>query len=307
MLDDTLIPRPQTRTPRNSRPKTQDPKPRHEVPPRTPTRAPSNAECRLPNADSPLPNADSLLLRDYLDPDLTPLDLCDIHDITLVQLETWLESPKVTAALKSLERIETKRDEHLQRQARATARATLQRLATTAPAEPMTAAEKIRLQESQRKAASRLLGTNRCPSGSTTPRTPSLSSKSTAPSPRPSPSPPAHSPRAARARAPPIRAACASTPRAAHISPRPLRAPTPPPPPTSDTVPRAPHPPTTNPTSPPARPRNRPIPPRNLCDLRPQDYPWDVDSLKCRDPPARSLDTRRVAVAKNSCAHADDV
>ncbi len=165
MLEDTMIQTNSHHPPRNPRPKTPDPRPTPKGRPPSPI-----ADCRIPNPDL----NDSLLLRELLDPDLSPLDLCDHHELTLEQLEEWMNSPKIAAALDSLARIESHRRELITQRAQTAALAALEDLAAlpTSSGHIPTAPEQLRHNETRRKAAAQLLrsqarspatrATNRC-------------------------------------------------------------------------------------------------------------------------------------------------
>jgi len=90
------------------------------------------------------------LLEDLQNPTLGPLELCQLHNLTLPELAAILESESYQHAVECIERITTARDKLLEPQSKSLAKARLTDLLKTYP-------ETEAQQETQRKAATTLL------------------------------------------------------------------------------------------------------------------------------------------------------
>jgi len=112
-----------------------------------------------PNAaDTPTNWSPADLIRDFLNPAYTLLDLCQIHRLTLPQLERALDHPWLAARLETHARLSTRRAQALKAAAQPQA---IQALAdaTQRPDPPHAASPSLRLSVSaeRRKAATKLL------------------------------------------------------------------------------------------------------------------------------------------------------
>jgi hypothetical protein len=118
------------------------------LPPFSPPSPPSPPQSQIPDPQS-LPPLSAALTRDLLDPTISALDLCDYHELNLIELQAIINSNDFQRLKAAIEEINTARQALIQPEARTAALAALNEL-TRRPIDSQQAAE------TARKAATKL-------------------------------------------------------------------------------------------------------------------------------------------------------